>query len=216
MLLTPSQQIEMTVEELAARVGAVPLWRIRSNPSPGTGTEQDVERVRREESLLCELIDGVLVEKAVSITTAYLAIWLSTRLNQFVLPQRLGWVVGPDGFMWLTQSQLRAPDVSFIARDQFPDHRLPATGYPSIAPALAVEIFSPGNTQREMEQKRRDFFAAGTQLFWIVYPDRQEVEVSTGPETHHTVDRNGTLDGGELLPGFSLKVAELFADMDLS
>ena len=216
MLLTPSPQIEMTVEELAARVGAVPLWRIRSIPSPGTGTEQDVERVRREESLLCELIDGVLVEKAVSSKTAILAIRLSTILSQFVSSRRLGWVAGPDGFTWLTKTTLRAPDVSFIARDQLPGNRVPDHGYVDVAPALAAEIFSPGNTQREMEQKRSDFFAAGTQLFWIVYPDRQEVEVSTGPETHSTVDRNGTLDGGELLPGFSLKVAELFADLDLS
>lgn len=216
MLLTPSQQIEMTVEELAARVGAVPLWRIRSVPIPGTATEQDVARVRREESLLCELIDGVLVEKAVSNKTSLIAVKLISILEQFVSSRRLGWILGPDGFMWLTRTQLRAPDVSFIIRDQLPGHRLPDQGYVSVAPALAVEVFSPGNTQREMEQKRNDFFAAGTQLFWIVYPDRQEVEVSSGPETHRTVGRDEILDGGMLLPGFSLKVADLFANIDLS
>ena len=85
-----------------------------------------------------------------------------------------------------------------------------------LAPALAVEIFSPGNTQRELEEKRQECFLAGTQLFWIVYPDRQEVEVSTGPDTPHTLGRNDTLECGQLLPGFSLKVADLFATLDLS
>jgi len=216
MLLTPSQQIEMTVEELAARVGAVPLWRIRSVPIPGTATVQDMERIRREESVLCELIDGVLVEKAVSSKTAILAIRLSTILSQFVSARRLGWIAGPDGFTWLTKTTLRAPDVSFIARDQLPGNRIPDHGYVNVAPALAAEIYSPGNTQREMEQKRRDFFAAGTELFWIVYPDREEVVVSSDPETHRTIGRDGTLDGGHLLPGFSLQVADLFANMDLS
>jgi len=216
MLLTPSPQIEMTAEELAARVGAVPLGRVRISPPPGTATEQDMERVRREESSLCELIEGVLVDKAVSTKTALIAATLISILRPFVSAGRLGWIAGPDGFTWITKTQLRAPDVSFIARDQLPGKRVPDQGYVDIAPALAVEIFSPGNTQREMEQKRSDFFDAGTQLFWIVYPDRQEVEVSTGPETHRTAGRDETLDGGQLLPGFSLKVADLFADMDLS
>lgn len=60
-------QNEMTVEELAARVGTVPLWRIRTDPPPGAATEEDIQR---EESRLCELIDGVLVEKAVEFGSA--------------------------------------------------------------------------------------------------------------------------------------------------
>lgn len=208
-------QTDMTAEELATRVGAVPLWRIRNDPPPGFATEDDVERLRRDEGVLCELIDGVLVEKAVSDKTAFLAVVISTLLTNFVLPRRLGWVLGPDGFVWLFGTQLRAPDVSFVRKDQRPGGRLLDKGYADIAPALAVEVFSPGNTVREIERKRADFFAAGTELFWIVYPDRQEVEVSTGPETHRVLGRDDTLDGGTVLPGFSLKVSELFAAVEL-
>ena len=172
--VAPSQT-EMTVEELAARVGAIPLGRIRSDPPPGFATAADVERLRRDQSVLCELLDGVLVEKAVSDKTAFLAAEMITFLNLFVRPRRLGWVLGPDGFVWLFGTHLRAPDVSFVRRDQRPGGRLLDRGYANVAPALAVEIFSPGNTRGEIQQKRNGFFAAGTELFWIVHPDEHEI-----------------------------------------
>jgi Uma2 family endonuclease len=215
MSTTAASESELTVEEVAARVGAVPLWRIRRDPPPGLATEEDVERVRREEDRICELIDGVLVEKAVSDKTAFLAIELATLLNAFVRPQRLGWVLGADGFVRLFGRRLRAPDVSFVRRDQRAGGRLLSRGYADVAPALAAEIFSPGNTVAELEHKRREFFAAGTELFWIVYPEQQEIVVSTGPEEHRVLGAGDVLDGGSVLPGFTLKVGELFAAADL-
>lgn len=84
---------DMTAVELAARVGDVPLWRIRTDPVPGSATEEDVERLWREEGTLCELIDGVLVEKAVSDETAILALEIGAILRNFVVSRRLGWVM---------------------------------------------------------------------------------------------------------------------------
>jgi Uma2 family endonuclease len=208
-------ETSMTARELADRVGAIPLWRIRTDPPPGTATEEDVERIRCEEDRLYELIDGVLVEKPVSDETSILASVLITMLNNFVLPRKLGWVLAPDGFVRLLGTQLRAPDVSFARRNQRPAGRPLRKGYSSIAPALAVEIFSPGNTIEELEQKRPEFFAAGTELFWIVYPDRQEIEVSTDAQTHRLLGRNDVLDGSSVLPGFALKVADLFDAADV-
>lgn len=205
----------MTVEELAARVGAIPYWRIRTVPPPGEATEDDVERVRREDGALCELIDGVLVEKAVSSKTSIVGMELGRLLGNFVIPRKLGWIQGSDGFTWLAVIQLRAPDVAFVRRNQRAGGKLPDRGYDDVAPALVVEVFSPGNTAKEMERKRREFFAAGTELFWIVYPDRQEIEVFTEPETHRLLKQDDTLDGGTVLPGFSVKVGEIFAAVDL-
>lgn len=205
----------LTARDLAERVGDIPLWRIRHDPPPGTATEEDVERIRREEGRLCELIDGVLVEKAVSEETSILAGQLITLLNNFILPRRLGWASSPDGFVRLGGRQLRAPDVAFIPREQRADARPLREGYPQVAPPLVIEVFSPGNTPGEMEQKRAEFFAAGTELFWIVYPDRKEVEVWTDPHTHRTLKRQDVLDGGSVLPGFSVTVADIFADLDL-
>lgn len=205
----------LTAEELAARIGAVPLWRVRTDPPPGTATEADVERIRREEDRICELIDGVLVEKAVSDKTAFLAMELGRLLGNFVAATRLGWILGADGFVRLFGRLLRAPDVSFVRRDQRRGGEVLSTGYADIAPALAVEIFSPGNTTAELERKRAEFFAAGTELFWIVYPERREIVVSTGPDQHRTLGPDDTLDGGSVLPGFMLKVAELFERVSL-
>jgi Uma2 family endonuclease len=205
----------LTVEELAARVGAVPLWRVRTDPAPGTATEADVERIRRNEDRICELIDGVLVEKAVSDKTAYLGMELGRLLGNFVAAARLGWILGADGFVRLFGQWLRAPDISFVRRDQRPGGEVLSTGYSDVAPALAVEVFSPGNTTAELERKRAEFFAAGTELFWIVYPERQEIVVSTGPDEHRTLGPDDILDGGTVLPGFMLKVSDLFERMNL-
>lgn len=200
----------------AERLGAVPLWRIRTNPAPGTATERDVERILRDEDRICELIDGVLVEKAVSDESAGLALEIGRLLGNFVVPRRLGWVLGADGFVRLFGTQLRAPDVSFARRDQRPQNRLLKTGYTNQAPALAVEVFSPGNTVSELEHKRDEFFAAGTELFWIVYPERQVIEVSISADTHRTLGRDETLSGETVLPGFSVKVSEIFDSLDLT
>lgn len=210
MSIAELPKAEMTVAELSARVGEVPLWRIHTDPPPGEATEDDVERIRREKGVLCELIDGVLVEKAVSYETAFLATEFAGLLREFVKPRKLGWVVGADGFVWVEGKKLRAPDVHFTRRDQLPDERMPTSGFPKLGPALVVEVFSPGNTQGEMALKRRHFFAAGTEQFWIVYPDRQEVEIYTDPETHRTLTRGDVLEAGDVLPGFSLKLADLF------
>jgi Uma2 family endonuclease len=126
-----------------------------------------------------------------------------------------GWILGADGFVRLFGQWLRAPDISFVRRDQRPGGEVLSTGYSDVAPALAVEVFSPGNTTAELERKRAEFFAAGTELFWIVYPERQEIVVSTGPDEHRTLGPDDILDGGTVLPGFMLKVSDLFERMNL-
>ncbi len=206
---------DMTVVELAARVGPVPFYRVRTDPSPGTATEEDVLRIQCEEDRICELIDGVLVEKAVSDQTAGLASEIVRMLGNVVVPGRLGWIRGPDGFVRLFGTQLRAPDVSFVRRDQRAEQPLLDEGFSDVAPALAVEVCSPGNTVEELEQKRTEFFTAGTELFWIVYPDRQVIEVSTSSEGHTILGRDDTLDDGAVLPGFSVRVGDVFDAIDL-
>ena len=206
----------LTVEEIAARVGAVPLWRIRtSDPEPGTATEEDVERLHCQEDRLYELLDGVLVEKAVSDKSSMLALELSGVLREFIKPRRLGWLLGPDGYFRLFDRLLRAPDVAFSRRDQRPAGQPLDEGYSPVAPALAVEVFSLGNTVRELEQKRAEFFKAGTELFWIVYPEQEEIVTATPGSEPRTLRGDDILDGGTVLPGFTLRVGDLFAAIRL-
>ena len=203
-----------TVAELARRFGSLPAYRVRTSPPPGTATVADVERVRCETGVLCELIDGTLVEKAVSDFSSPIAMLLGHYVLGYVLPRRLGWVHAPDGFFRLSE-QLRAPDVSFTRRDQRPGGRLLRRGYAAVAPALVAEVLSPSNTAEEMDRKRAEFFAAGTELFWILDPIARTIAVYTQANAPDALLRDGdSLTGGTVLPGFVLAVTELFDAAD--
>jgi len=202
---------EWTVADLAERFGSLPAWRIRTDVPPGTATEGDFERAGAR----CELIDGVLVEKAVSDYSSIIGGILLRLLGNFVDERRLGWVHASDGFFWLG-SNLRAPDVAFTRKQQRPGGLL-RRGYSDVAPILVAEVLSPGNTDDEMLRKRNEFFARGTELFWIVDPLARTIEVYTRPEKPDVILRDGdTLTGAPVLPDFSLPVRDLFDAAELS
>src|SRR3974377_617292 len=84
--------------ELLQRLGDIPLERLRFRPSPGTATEADVlAALEAPRKRICELIDGVLVEKAMGYRESLLASLLIELLNGFVRPRNLGLVTAPDG-----------------------------------------------------------------------------------------------------------------------
>src|SRR5579884_2705577 len=86
-----------TLADLLDRLGNVPLDRVRFRPYPGTATVQDVIDIQQREGRLCELVEGVLLEKAVGYNESGLAMFLGGLLNAFVIPRNLGIVTGPDG-----------------------------------------------------------------------------------------------------------------------
>lgn len=104
---------------------------------------------------------------------------------------------------------VRAPDVSFVARDRLPAGELPA-GFLDLAPDLAVEVVSPGDTTREVQEKVEDWLYAGTHLVWVVYPATQTVTVHRSLEDVSELSGSDVLDGGQVVPGFSCHVQELF------
>ena len=114
-----------TMADLLERLGGVPLDRIRFHPPPGTATERDVLEAERRDNRLCELVDGVLVEKVMGYREAILAGALVRRLANFVVPRNLGHVAGADGMVRLFPGLIRIPDVAFASWDCFPEGRLP-------------------------------------------------------------------------------------------
>jgi Uma2 family endonuclease len=203
-----------TVAELLHRLGDIPPERVRMRPLPGTATEADILEVDRTEDRLCELVEGVLVEKAMGIHESFLATLLIEVLNQFVRPRNLGMVSAPDGPMRLFAGLVRIPDVGFASWDRFPGRRIPTDPIPDLVPDLAVEVLSRSNTPREMARKRREYFAAGVLLVWEVDPDTRTVNVYTGPNQFTTLGETDTLDGGTVLPGFTLSLHDLFGELD--
>ncbi len=206
---------EWTAADLVQRFGAIPLQRVRHHPPPGMATEANVIELSEHEDLLCELVDGVLLEKTMGVYEAYLAVLLAHFLTGFVRDRDLGIVLGPDGMMRLVPGLIRIPDVAFLSWDRFPSRRVARTAFVQGAPDLAIEVISKSNTPEEMRRKLEEYFAAGARLVWYVYhTPRKEVWVYTSPQHVTVVAENQTLDGGDVLPGFRLELSEVFAEPD--
>jgi Uma2 family endonuclease len=203
-----------TLADLLDRLGGISPARVRLHPPPGTATEADLLKLDRNRTGLLELVDGVLVEKPVGLPESIVANIIACALTIFVRPRALGVVLGSDGMMKLFPGIIRLPDVSFIAFDRFPQGKVTREAAPRIAPNLAVEVLSPGNTHAEIDRKRKEYFKAGAQLVWVVNLNTRSVEVHTSIEDSFIVPTHGTLDGAPALPGFELRVAELFTELD--
>jgi Uma2 family endonuclease len=203
-----------TAADLALHFGPIPIERIRTNPTPGQATEEDVLAIFNREKRLCELVDGVLVEKTVGYLDSYLALEIGAILRDFAKKKGLGVVLGADSMARLSRGLVRIPDVSFVPWE--PDSPRNVTDKPMLtkAPALAVEVLSPSNTRQEMERKLRDYFEAGVRLVWYLDPRRRMVTVYRSVEDWFVVDEEHSLDGGDVLPGFRLALKELFAEVE--
>jgi Uma2 family endonuclease len=200
--------------ELMEHLGGIPLERIRMRPPPGMATEADVLAAEREpRKRLCELIDGVLVEKAMGIRESALAVFLAHLIHDFLDKDALGIVLGADGMIRTFPDQVRIPDVSFISWDKLPSEEVPDEGISSVVPNLAVEVLSRGNTKAEIDRKLRDYFLAGVELVWVINPKSQTAKVYTSPEDVLRISKAGNLDGGTVLPGFRLSLKKLFASL---
>ncbi|HVS36801.1 MAG TPA: Uma2 family endonuclease [Gemmataceae bacterium] len=130
--------------------------RIRANPPPGKATEKDVIRIHDRTDRLYELVDGVLVEKIMSFPESAFTCHLIKMLGIFLDDHPLGFLTAPDGAVRLMPGLVRLPDVSFISWDQLPKRERPTDPIADLAPALAVEVLSKGNTKREMGRKVRE------------------------------------------------------------
>ncbi len=203
-----------TLADVLAQLGDIAPSRVRFPPALGTATEQDVLEVQAREDRLCELVDGVLVEKVMGFRESYLAGVLLRALSTFEQPRNLGLVTGADGMMRLAPGLVRIPDVAFVSWDRLPERRIPTAPIPALAPDLAVEVLSEGNTPAEMARKRQEYFAAGVRLVWLVDPQRRTVAVYTAVDDLTLLDVSQTLDGGAVLPGFVLPLQEFFAALD--
>jgi Uma2 family endonuclease len=136
---------------------------------------------------------------------------LGMRLRLFVNTHKLGRVLGAETGYILSHDPdtIRAPDVSFVSQDRFVKTGL-VKGYFPGAPDLAVEVVSPGDVAVEVQRKVGEYFEAGTQLVWVVYPDLRQVAVFSSARDAQVLTAVDALDGGALLPGFTCPVAELF------
>jgi Uma2 family endonuclease len=210
MSATESLPPVISLAELIHRLGDIPLERIPAVPPPGTAKEQDVLRRPGGEKRLYELVDGVLVEKPMGYYESLLAAFLLGRLQEYLRANPIGEVLAPDATMRLLPGLVRLPDVAFVSWERAPED--PETeAIPDVAPDLAVEVISRGNTRAEMERKLDEYFAAGVRGAWLFDPRARTVRVYTSRDQFTTIGADGTVDGGDVLPGFQVSVAEWLA-----
>ena len=185
-------------------------------PPPGRVTERHLIQAAERDHTLYELVDGTLVEKGLGFLESCLAVAIVCAILDVVRPNRLGKVSGADGPFRLSPGLVRVPDVAFASWDRFPGRRVPRDPIPDLVPDLAVEVLNLSSTEAEMRRKRAEYFRAGVRLVWEVDPRARTVQVYTPRRRRRPVVLTAadTLDGGKVLPGFRLPLAELFAELD--
>lgn len=201
---------DWTAVDLAANFGPVSLSRVRVTPT--LASERDVIDIYDREKRLFELYDGILMEKTVGTYESYLAGLLLQLLGEHVRKHHLGILLTADGMIRLAPGVVRIPDVSFISWSRLPGRKIPRDPIAETIPDLAVEVVSRGNTPEEMRRKLADYFAAGVQQTWYVYPGAEEIHLYTsrGDCRKFTAAANDVLDSGDLLSGFRLSLREYF------
>lgn len=134
-------------------------------------------------------------------------------LANHVREHRLGVVLTDAGFELLQLPRtVRAPDVAFVRADRLPSRGI-SRGFLRLAPDLAVEVVSPSETRKELDEKLSDYRACGVQVVWVIDPEERTVTVIADAQTVQVLVERATLNGGSVLPGFSCDVAELFVGL---
>ena len=136
---------------------------------------------------------------------------LIVRVGQHAFVNELGEVFGQDtGFHIASKPDtVRAPDLAFVSSERMPAARV--RGYANIAPDLIVEILSPGDRPADVLEKVADWLRAGVRLAWVVDPDRGTARAHRADGSIALVPKDGSLEGEDVLPGFSCRLADLFA-----
>ncbi len=104
---------------------------------------------------------------------------------------------------------VRAPDASFVRTDRLPREGITARYLP-LAPDLAVEVLSPSETASDLEEKLADYRTAGVSLVWVIDPSKRLVSVVAAAAPIRFLREDETLDGADVVPGFSCPVAGFF------
>ena len=153
-----------------------------------------------------QFIGGEIVELVSNDISSALGARAAILIGGFVIQHDLGFMTGADGGYRIGNDDY-IPDCAFVAKEQ----RAQPVGeaYSKALPALEVEVLSPSNTDEELRLKVANYTAAGI-VVWVINPDKQRVEVFESGKTTQLIGLDGTLDGGSVLPEFSLKVSKLF------
>jgi Uma2 family endonuclease len=167
--------------------------------------------IAREENAerFYELIDGEIVEKVPTEEHSLIVGNFYLALRTFVDPRDLGRVAFEVRRRAKDDDQnSRLPDCEFTSKARL----LPVVKKGAVPqmPDLAIEVKSPDDTFIKLRQKAIYYLNNGTRLVWLVFPDQRQIEIHTSDSAVKTLDIDDTLDGGNVLPGFSVLMKDMF------
>ena len=163
-----------------------------------------------------ELVNGELVENNMGWESCFVGSGLLARLRVHCDEGNLGWVNGPDASYQCYEEvypddpdRIRKPDVSFIRLERMAPEDCPE-GHCEIVPDLVAEVVSPNDKYYEVRAKTEEYLQAGVKLVWVVDPSTRSVQVHRADGSTDELHENQELSGEDVVPGFQLRVAELF------
>ena len=170
--------------------------------------------VNGDDAPLFEIVDGKIVElPEMSMYANKVAKRLFAKISAYLDGHDIGEVDYEILYdLHLPKHRNRRPDLSFVSYQRWPKGRpFPFTGNTQdVVPDLAVEVISPGDLSSELMEKIDEYFRAGVRVVWVIYPNLRIVQIYTSLIAIQSIAESDILHGGDLLPGFSVHVADLF------
>lgn len=155
-----------------------------------------------------ELVDGEPKEVPAGVRHDEYVIHIGVMFHPYTRGR--GALCGSQAGFRMANNNIRCPDVSFTRKERFPGGVSPE-GFGEVAPDLCLEIISPSEERAEMTRKIVEYFSAGAEQVWHLFPDRQSVRIYTSPVEFRDYGPEDEIEGGDLLPGFRCRTADLFA-----
>ena len=177
-------------------------------------TEKALERLVCKTDKRYELVNGQPKEKiSGGMEHSFIAASLGGEVEIYVVSQKLGVTLEASAAYRMRSGNILKPSVSFVAKDRLTEKRLSIKAFEG-APDLAVEVISPTDIWWEIMQKLDEYFSSGCRLVWLISPLDQRVLVYRHDQRSQILELGDLLDGEEVVPGFSMPVADLFAEFD--
>ena len=179
----------------------------------------ELQKLPEYDDKFIELVGGMVIELTPSSAIpSIIGAHMCRIIGDYVKENKIqGFVAGADGGFVLSPRNVASPDVAFITKERAPT--LPDRFFAS-APDLAVEVVSPTDSVKAVHRKAIRYVRYGTRLVWVIYPEDKTIDVYAPSETSdaavQALDSSGVLDGGDVLPGFSLTVAAVFEPLEQS
>lgn len=155
-----------------------------------------------------ELVDGEIRVSPAGARHGQVIVRLTVRLASHVEQQGLGVVLDSSTGFRLPDGNVRSPDLSFVAEGRWPAAELP-DGFAELAPDLAVEVVSPGDSEREVLDKVGEYLAADVRLVWVIDFRNRRAAAYRSLTNVRELTEDGHLDGEDVVPGFRVALMDL-------